>query len=106
MARFLFTATYTAEGIKGLGKDGGTTRAEVVQALIENAGGRVEALYFAFGEHDLYIVCELPDPVAAAALGIQVRAAGGVEASVVSLLTPAEIDAAAGVQVAYQPPGR
>ncbi|MGN9808199.1 GYD domain-containing protein [Micromonospora sp. BQ11] len=106
MARFLFTATYTAEGIKGLGKDGGTTRAEVVQALIENSGGRVEALYFAFGEHDLYIICELPDQVSAAALGIRVRGAGGVEATVVPLLTPGELDAAAGVDVTYQAPGR
>ena len=106
MAKFLVMATYTVEGIRGLGQDGGTTRAEVVRALIENSGGQVEALYFAFGEHDLYVMAELPDHVTAAALGIRVRAAGGVEANVVPLLTPEEIDAAAGATVAYQPPGR
>ncbi|NJP32056.1 GYD domain-containing protein [Micromonospora thermarum] len=106
MAKFLVKATYTAQGIAGLGKEGGTARAEVVRALIENSGGRVETLYFAFGEYDLYVVGDLPDTVTAAALGIAVRAAGGVDARVVPLITPEEIDAAAQLPVMYQPPGR
>ncbi|MEV4545073.1 Uncharacterized protein, contains GYD domain [Micromonospora echinaurantiaca] len=102
----MIRATYTTKGIAGLGKEGGTARAEVVRALIENSGGRVESLYFAFGEHDLYVVSEVPDNVTAAALGIAVRAAGGVEARVVPLLTPMEIDAAARMPVTYQAPGQ
>ncbi|MFG2102509.1 GYD domain-containing protein [Micromonospora echinaurantiaca] len=102
----MIRATYTTKGIAGLGKEGGTARAEVVRALIENSGGQVESLYFAFGEHDLYVVSEVPDNVTAAALGIAVRAAGGVEARVVPLLTPMEIDAAAGMPVTYQAPGQ
>ncbi|MER7457524.1 GYD domain-containing protein [Micromonospora sp. NPDC126480] len=90
----------------GLGREGGTARAEIVRALVENSGGRVETLYYAFGEYDLYVIGELPDYVTAAALGIAVRAAGGVEASVVPLIAPEEIDAATQMPVTYQPPGR
>ncbi len=106
MAKFMVKATYTTQGIAGLGRDGGTARAEIVRALIENAGGQVESLYFAFGEYDLYVVGEVPDNVTAAALGIAVRATGGVEARVIPLITPEEIDEAARLPVTYQAPGR
>lgn len=106
MAKFLVTATYTVAGMAGLAKEGGTARAEVISALIENAGGQVEAVYYAFGQFDLYVICEVPDNVTAAGLGIAVRAAGGVDARVVTLLTTEEIDAATRLPVTYQPPGR
>ncbi|GIJ06866.1 GYD domain-containing protein [Micromonospora andamanensis] len=104
MAKYLVTATYTIPGMAGLAKDGGTARAEVVRALIENAGGQVEAVYYAFGEVDLYVLCEVPDNLTAAALGITVRASGGVDARIVPLLTTEEIDAAVRLPVTYQPP--
>lgn len=106
MTKFLVRVTYTAEGISGLGKEGGTARAEVINSLVENAGGRVECLYFAFGEHDLYVMGELPDIVTAAGIGIAVRSTGGVTAQVHVLITPEDMDAAARLPVAYQPPDR
>ncbi|GIM86332.1 hypothetical protein Sar04_30680 [Salinispora arenicola] len=105
VARYLFVATYTAHGIAGLGREGGTVRAEVVRALIENAGGRVEALYFGFGKHDLFVSCEVPDSTITAALGIAARSTGAVKAHVITLLTPEEIDEAAALPVTYQAPG-
>ncbi|MGC5054982.1 GYD domain-containing protein [Micromonospora sp. DT48] len=97
-------ASYTVPGMAGLAKEGGTARSEVIEAIVTNAGGQVEAVYFAFGQVDLYVICEVPDNVTAAALGIAVRAAGGVDAHTVPLLTAAEVDAAARLPVAYQPP--
>ena len=35
-------------------------------------------MYFGFGEHDAYILCDLPDNKAAAAASLMVGAAGGV----------------------------
>jgi uncharacterized protein with GYD domain len=104
VAKYLVTAIYTVPGMAGLTKEGGTARAEVIKALIENAGGQVEAVYYAFGQFDLYLFCELPDNMTAAALGIAVRAAGGVDARIVPLLTTAEIDAAVRLPITYQPP--
>nr|WP_277351271.1 GYD domain-containing protein [Micromonospora sp. HNM0581] len=102
----MVAANYTVKGMAGLAKDGGTARAEVIRALVENAGGHVEALYFAFGPYDLYVICEVPDSVTVAAFGIIVRAAGGVDLIIVPLLTSEEIDAAARLPVSYQPPGQ
>jgi len=106
VTKFIVRANYTARGMSGLGKEGGSARAEIVHSLVENAGGQVECLYFGFGDHDLYVVGEMPNPVTAAALGIAVRSTGVVEAQVNLLLTPEEMDEAAQLPVAYQPPGR
>ncbi|WP_308042511.1 GYD domain-containing protein [Micromonospora sp. PLK6-60] len=106
MARFLLKASYTPEGISGLRRDGGTKRAEVVQAMIENAGGRVEALYFAFEEHDAYVLCELPDNMTAASLTIAIRAGRGLDVRITPLMTPEEVDAVTQLPVFYEPPGR
>ncbi|MFV2113553.1 GYD domain-containing protein [Micromonospora sp. LOL_025] len=105
MAKFMLTSTYTVEGLHGLRQDGGTRRAEVVRALIENAGGRMEALYFGFGQYDTYVVCDLPDLRTAAALAVTIRASGGLDSRISPLLAPEEVDEALGMQVAYQPPG-
>ena len=52
MAKYLLKASYTAEGAKGVLKDGGTKRREAAQKAIESVGGSVDAFYFAFGSDD------------------------------------------------------
>ncbi|MCI4064521.1 GYD domain-containing protein [Micromonospora sp. R77] len=105
MAAFLLKSTYTVDGLGGLVRDGGTKRADVVRALVEDAGGRVESIYFAFAEEDTYVVCDLPDHRTAAALAIAIGAAGGLRVQVTPLLSPAEVDAATRERTAYTPPG-
>ncbi len=105
MAKFLLTTTYTGGGLEGLTADGGTVRVEVVRALVENAGGRLEALYFSFGQYDTYVICDLPDAVTAAAVAIAVRAGGLVNARLIPLLTPEQVDAVVNLPVAYRQPG-
>ncbi|MFC3504666.1 GYD domain-containing protein [Micromonospora krabiensis] len=103
---FLLKSTYTIDGVKGLVKDGGTKRVEAVRKLVEAAGGRMESMYFGFGDHDTYVLCELADHRTAAGLAIAIRASGGVDTRVVPVLTGAEVDEAARQQAIYQPPGR
>ena len=105
MAKFLVKASYTAEGAKGLIKEGGTGRRTAVQKLIESMGGKIEAFYFAYGEHDAYVITELPDAASGLALSLAVNASGVVRLSTVPLITPDEMDAAAKKSVAYRPPG-
>ena len=50
MAKYLITASYTAEGAKGVLKDGGTKRRHAAEAAIKSAGGKLDGFYFAFGE--------------------------------------------------------
>ncbi len=61
MAKYLITASYTAEGAKGVLKDGGTKRRQAAEAAIKSAGGKLEAFYFAFGESDAFVILDAPD---------------------------------------------
>jgi uncharacterized protein with GYD domain len=106
MAKYLITASYTTEGVKGLLQAGGTARAEVVRKTVEGLGGRLESLHFAFGADDAVVIVDLPDNVSAAALGLAVSATGHINARTTVLLTPEELDAAAKLQVNYTPPGK
>lgn len=104
MPRFLFEATYTVEGAKGLRRQGGSVRREAVARAAQSLGGRLEHFYFAFGEHDAFAVADLPNNETAAAFSLAVGEAGGASVRTVVLLTPEEIDAAAKHTVEYQPP--
>ena len=68
-------------------------------------GGTLEAFYFGFGKHDVYVLADLPDNATAAALSLAVSASGAVQASTVVLMTPAEVDEATKKTVDYRPPG-
>ncbi len=50
MPKYLCNVSYTAEGIKGLAREGGSARRAAVEKLIGDLGGKLEAFYFAFGE--------------------------------------------------------
>jgi uncharacterized protein with GYD domain len=106
MPKYLITATYEAEGVKGLLQGGGTSRIAFLQQVMESLGGTAEAFYFAFGEHDGYAIVDLPDNVSAAAIPLIVRASGVADMQVTPLLTPEEVDAATQKGVNYRPPGQ
>jgi uncharacterized protein with GYD domain len=106
MPKFLIEASFTAEGVKGVQTHGGSARRDAVAAAMESVGGRLEAYYFAFGDHDVYVIGDLPDNESAAALSIAVNASGAVTTRTVVLLTPEEVDGAIKRQVGYRSPGR
>jgi uncharacterized protein with GYD domain len=105
MAKYLFTASYTAAGAKGVLSEGGTSRQKAVERLVKSVGGKVECMYWAFGAHDFYLIADMPDTAAAAALSLTVSASGTVGASTTVLLTAADLDAAAKADVQYRAPG-
>jgi uncharacterized protein with GYD domain len=105
MPKYLIEASYTVDGIKGIAAKGGSARKAAVQAAAEGLGGKLESLYFAFGGTDAYVVIDMPDNEAAAALALAVASSGAVTPRTVVLLSPEEIDAAAQKQVSYTPPG-
>jgi uncharacterized protein with GYD domain len=104
--KYLIQANYVGEGLKGLLKEGGSSRRAAVEKLFGSVGGRVESFYYAFGDTDLFIIAEAPDNVSAAALTLTVNAAGTATAKVTVLLTAEEIDAAAKKTPSYRPPGQ
>ena len=106
MPKYLVQTNYVGEGLKGLVKEGGSSRRAAVEKLFASVGGKVEAFYYAFGDTDLYVIGDMPDNVTAAALSLIVNAAGAATARVTVLLTVEEIDAAAKKTPSYRPPGK
>ena len=105
MPKYLFIGKYTADGARGVVKDGGSKRRQVAQRLMESLGGSVEAYYFGFGADDFYVIADLPDHAAAAAASLTVGASGAMGTRTVVLLTADEIDDATKRSASFTPPG-
>ncbi len=106
MPKYLIQASYTAEGIRGLMKDGGSKRRAAAESALKGVGGKLEAFYFALGETDVYAVADVPDNASAAAISLAVSGSGAVNARTTVLMTPEEMDQATKKTINYAPPGR
>lgn len=106
MPKYLYRASYTTEGLKGLLKEGASKRREAVEQLTKALGGTVEAFYFAFSDDDVYVISDVPDNVTVTAISLAVNASGAVKVKTTVLLTPEEVDQAAKKTVNYRPPGQ
>jgi len=105
MPLYLWQASYTAEGTKGLIKDGGTKRRDFVKQMTEKLGGKLLAFYYAFGDADVVGITEFPDEASALALTLAVNASGAASLKSTALISADVVDAAVKKQVGYRPPG-
>lgn len=105
MAKYLFEASYTQAGVKGVQDAGGSSRRDAIADVAKSVGGSLEAFYFAFGDSDAYVIVDLPDNESATAVALTVNAAGAAQVKTTVLVTPEEVDAAAQRSVQYRPPG-
>jgi uncharacterized protein with GYD domain len=106
MPKYLIRCSYTAEGAKGLLKEGGTSRRKAVQELLAKFGGKLETYYFTFGTDDAVLILDLPDDATMAAISLAVTASGALQTGATVLLTPEQIDEASKKSVQYRPPGK
>lgn len=105
MPKFLVSGSYSPEGLQGLHKDKASGRQAVVKELLASVGGKLESLYYALGDNDVYVLCDCPDAVSAAALSLAASASGLVRTKVTALLTVEEVDRALTMKPAYRAPG-
>lgn len=105
MAKYLIRANYLGDGIKGLMAEGGTKRQEAARSAIESVGGTLDSMYYAFGDTDVYGICDFPDDASATALSLLINASGAVSARLTPLMTPEDVDAATAKSPSYRPPG-
>ena len=106
MAKYLIKASYSADGMKGVMKAGGTSRVNAVETAVAAVGGSLESFYFAFGGDDAVVIADLPDHAAAMAIAATVGSSGAIaKYETVVLLTAAEVDQAMDLSVDYAPPG-
>jgi len=106
MAKYLLQASYTTQGVKGLLKEGGTSRREAVKKACKSLGAKLECIYFGFGEIDVHVIVDAPDNATMAALALHISATGTVSVKTTPLLTPEDIDKAAKKTPNYRAAGQ
>ena len=105
MSKYLIKGNYVGEGVKGLMSDGGSKRVQAATDAIESVGGSLDCFYFAFGDTDVFAICDFPDTASATAMSLAINATGAVALSLTPLMTPDEVDAAVAKSPKYRPPG-
>jgi len=105
MAKYLITGSYTTAGTKGLLAEGGSARKAAVEKALQGLGGKLESIYYAYGDTDIFVIVDVPDAASALALSLAVNSSGAVNIRTTPLLTVAEVDAACQKTVAYRPAG-
>jgi len=107
MPLYLSKVNYTPESWAKLIKEP-EDRRETVGRVLEAVGGKLHGLWFAFGDHDGYVLAEAPDNTTAASALLAVAGSGAFRSvSTTVLLTVEEtLDALRRAQsIAYRPPG-
>jgi uncharacterized protein with GYD domain len=106
MPKYLFAANYNSEGVKGLIKDGASVRRTAIEKLIQSVGGTVEAMYYAFGEPDLYGIVDMPNLASMSSVALTVIASGEATFKTTPLMSPEEVDTATKLSPASRAPGQ
>ncbi len=107
MAFYLTRFSYTPETWAKLVKNP-EDRRDAAKQYIEAVGGKLHGFWYAFGEHDAYIVWEAPDNASMAATAIAISAGGALSSlETTPLLTVEETLEALqkASSIAYRPPG-
>jgi uncharacterized protein with GYD domain len=106
MPKYFKEASYTADGAKGLAKEGGSSRRKTVEAMVKSLQGSLESFYYAFGSSDVILIVDLPDAVTAAAVSLAINLTGDVQLRSNVLMSAEEMDQAAKKAVSYRAPGK
>ncbi len=77
MPRFITFFSYTADSTKAM-IERPSDRSAAVKALVESLGGTQEAFYWMQGKHDGFLISNMPDGIASAAVSAAVGATGAV----------------------------
>src|SRR4029077_1817733 len=105
MPKYLMQVSLTKDDVKGRAKDGGTKRRQAAEQFFKSAGGKLEALDFAFGDTDVFAIVDFPNNVSAAATSLARNGAGQANVKATVLITPEEMDEAQQKNQALRPPG-
>ena len=77
-----------------------------MEQVAESIGASLEAIYYAFGDDDVFLIVDAPDNVSAAAISLLVNASGVVKVKTTMLMIAEEVDEATKKTVEYRPPGQ
>ncbi len=105
MPKYLFKASYNAEGLKGLIKDTPSGRRAALRSALKSVGGKVDCMYYGFGVDDVIVVVDVPDNAAAIRISTAIGTTGMVNLRTTPLMTVEEMDEALSKKANYNPPG-
>lgn len=77
MPKYITFFSYSADAVKAMIHHP-SDRSAAAKALVESLGGTVEAFYWMQGDHDGFVIAELPDGVQGAALSAAVASTGAI----------------------------
>ena len=106
MSKYLFQLAYTSDAWATQVKNPHHAR-DRATTVIESLGGKIESLYYSFGEYDLVGIMDMPGNVNAAAVSLAVSAGGAVKSMQITPLMEMEEGLAAMTAAAtatYSPP--
>lgn len=106
MPKYLFEAHFSSEGAAGLAREGGVGRRAAAKKHLEDLGGKLELIYFAFGDVDGFLIADLPDNASAAAFSLAGTESGAMVTKTIVLMTPEEMDSAVTKKISFRAPGR
>lgn len=107
MALYLTRFSYTPETWARLIKNP-EDRRTAAKEYLEGAGGKLVGFWYAFGDHDGYMLCEAPDNVSMAATALAIGAGGALSSMETTVLLSVEDTLAAlkkASSIKYRPPG-
>jgi uncharacterized protein with GYD domain len=106
MPYYLIQVAYTSKGFAALVKNP-QNRMDSIRPVFESLGGKLHGMWFAFGDYDIVIICQLPDNASVAAISMAISAGDAVKAvRTTTLMTMEEgIEAMKKATITvYQPP--
>ena len=79
MPLYMIQASYSAQATASMVKNP-QDRAAAIRPMIERMGGKLQDLWFCFGEYDIVAIAEVPDNVTAAAMAMAIGSSGAMSA--------------------------
>ena len=106
MSKYLFQLAYASDAWATQVKNP-KSALDRATTVIESLSGKIEALYYAFGEYDLIGIMDMPSNVNAAAVSLAVSAGGAVKSMRITPLMEMDEGVAAmkaAATATYNPP--
>ena len=92
MPKYMFSGSYTSEGVAGLLAEGGTARRDEAARIAEMLGGTLDAYYWCYGDTDFMCIMDVPDSAKIAKLALHIGASGTFSGKLTPLISVEEMD--------------
>ena len=92
MPKYMFSGSYTSEGVAGLLAEGGTARRDEAARIAEMLGRTLESYYWCYGDTDFMCIMDVPDSAKIAKLALHIGASGTFSGKLTPLIAVEEMD--------------